>query len=408
VETSSNKEAKSGVNEYDGQALATSTNSVVVSLNYRIGSLGFLAHPALTASNPEHTSGNYGLLDVILALRWVQSNIASFGGDRSHVMLFGQSAGAIDTCALVSSPLAHGLFSTALMESGNCGAESFTDRYVTGNKFVDAVHCTNVEDVVACLQNAPINALALQGDTGFLTGMVAEFKGQVDPKHIVDLPFAPTVDNYVLEDVPSEVIKAGKHNHVPLVIGTNAEEMSLLLPSFVISNCLEYEAIVNHMLPDVGSSLLAAYPCDKNDETKSAERQFVSAVTDAFFTCPSRRALRAAAASQSEPVYRYLFSHAYSSGPKAGDGAYHTAEIPYVFGTFGSIPYTPTTGEAALSQQMQRFWTSFAASGNPNGTAGSSWSRYDPIADSAIQLDVPLGTTSRIDASGCDFWDTVQ
>ena len=112
-----------GQNVYDGQARANAQHAVVVSFNYRVGVLGFLAHPALKAANPENTTGNYGLLDALLALQWVQDNAAAFGGDNTHVMLFGQSAGAFNTCALVASPLAHGLFSSALMESGNCAAE---------------------------------------------------------------------------------------------------------------------------------------------------------------------------------------------------------------------------------------------------------------------------------------------
>jgi para-nitrobenzyl esterase len=401
------KVSKAGVNLYDGQALATSANAVVVTVNYRIGALGFLAHPALAAASPDHTTGNAGLLDVLMALHWVQDNIASFGGDKTHVMLFGQSAGAINTCSLVASPLAHGLFSSALMESGNCAAEPRADRYAIGEKFANALACDLVPDVVRCLQNAPLPAVVLNGGFGFVRTLVAEFSKAVDPGHIPDLPFGPTVDGYVLDDTPQATIAAGKHNHVPLVIGTNADEMTFLIPSFAISSCLEYETIVLHMMPNDAPRMFAAYPCNKLDQ-KSGEHQFVKSMTDAFFTCPSRRALRAAHASQSEPVYRYLFTHTYTSGPKASDGAYHTAEIPFVFGNFGWIPYTPTSDETALSRQMQMFWLNFAATGMPGASAGVAWNAYDPTADDALRLDTPLGTTSAIDATGCAFWDSVQ
>jgi para-nitrobenzyl esterase len=337
----------------------------------------------------------------------VQDNIASFGGDKTHVMLFGQSAGAIDTCSLVSSPLAHGLFSSALMESGNCAAETRADRYAIGEGFVKSLLCNDAPDVVKCIQHAPLSAIVVDGGLGFVKTLVKEFSSAVDPKRIPDLPFGPTVDGYVLEDMPLATIAAGNHNHVPLVIGTNADEMTFLIPSFAISSCLEYEALVKHMLPNDASRMLGAYPCNKGDQ-KSGERQFVSAMTDAFFTCPSRRALRAAAASQSEPVYRYLYTHAYASGPKASRGAYHTAELPFVFGSFGWIPYTPTNDEMTLSHQMQTYWRNLAATGNPNGGGPLSWNAYDPIADEALRLDTPLGTASAIDAAGCDFWDAVQ
>jgi para-nitrobenzyl esterase len=319
-------------------------------------------------------------------------------------MLFGQSAGAIDSCALLASPLAHGLFSSVLMESGNCAAESLESRYARSATIATASNCAHARDVVACLQGAPLSSLLLTGG-GVFAGAFAKqvWTKSTDASRISDLPFGPTVDGYVLEDTPEATLEAGKHNHVPLVIGTNAREVAFHIPSFAVPNipiasCAEYAAIVGTMFPGLAAQLLTKYPCNPLDRT-AGYRQLIAVATDAFFTCPSRRALRAAAATQVEPVYRYLFTHG---------NAKHTDELFYVFDTFASMPLTPTPAESALSQQMQSYWFNFAASGNPNGAGLPYWNAYDPRVDNALELDTPIGETSGIDAAGCNFWDTVQ
>jgi para-nitrobenzyl esterase len=396
---------------YDGQALATAQNAVVVSFNYRVGAFGFLAHPALTASNPEHTSGNYGLLDAMLALQWVQDNIASFGGDKTRVMLFGESSGAINTCALLASPLAHGLFSSALMESGNCAAQPLSYQYNFGTKLADAAGCSSASDVVACLQSVPAARLAEIGTVGFVAGVVSEvLNPNLDPKSFQTLPFNPTVDGYVLDDSPLATIQAGKHNHVPLLIGTNAQELNVIGTPFAITTCAGVVAVAHYWFPSVASQLLAAYPCNLLDSVLDpalAAQDAGQAISDGFFTCPSRRAARAAAAAQTEPVFRYVFTH---GTPYFGlnIGAFHGSELPYVFGTFSALLYSPTPAESALSGQMQTFWRNFAASGDPNGTGLPTWSQYDPMADDSLGLDTPIGNISAFEAAGCDFWDTVQ
>jgi para-nitrobenzyl esterase len=398
-----------GPNVYDGQTLADSQNAVVVSFNYRVGVLGFLAHPALTAATPEHTSGNNGLLDAIQALHWVQDNIAAFGGDKTHVMLFGQSAGAFNTCALVASPLAKGLFSSALMESGNCAAEPLSFNYNFGTNIVDAMGCSNAPDIVACMQNAPLAPLVEITGVGFLAAYVGQAIGPIDPKHTSTLPFGPTVDGYVLDDVPLATIQAGKHNHVPLVIGTNASEVNFVADPAVIVGCLGAQVLAHAWFPSFADQLLSAYQCQILNPLSGAHA-LGQAATDAIFTCPSRRAARAMVANQTEGVYRYLFTHVtpYVGGVAEIAGAFHTSEIPYVFDSFAGVLYNPTPAESALSQQMQSYWTNFAATGNPNGPGLPTWSQYDPTADNALQLDTPIGNVSGFEAYACDVWDTVQ
>ena len=396
-----------GDNSYpgaDGQALAAAEHAVVVSFNYRLGALGFLAHPALAAATPQHTTGNYGLLDAVRALQWVQDNIAAFGGDKAHVMLFGQSAGAINTCALVASPLAHGLFSSALMESGNCAAESLSYRYARGEAVAAAAGCALAPDVKACLQSAPLSAIVQGAGATFAGSVLSQVATtSVDAAHIEDLPFGPTIDGYVLGDTPLATIAAGKHNRVPLVIGTNSQEFGYfispsLVPQIPIASCVEYAGVVTGLFPGIAIPLLETYPCNPLDPS-SGYRQLVAVLTDAFFTCPSRRVARAAAATQAEPVYRYLFTHG---------AAVHTAEVPYVFGTFATVPYAPTPSELALSSEMQAYWVHLAATGDPNGPGLPAWSPYAPALDNAQQLETPVGEVTSYEAAGCNFWDTVQ
>jgi para-nitrobenzyl esterase len=385
----------------NGQALANTGNAVVVSFNYRVGALGFLAHPALTASSPHGSSGNYGLLDALLALQWVQTNIAAFGGDSTHVMLFGQSAGAINTCALVASPLAHGLFTSAVMESGNCAAEPYSDRYATGGVVAASVGCASAPDVVRCLQSVPMTTLVQNAGATYVGSVLSQvLTASTDAAHIEDLPFGPTVDGYVLEATPEATIQAGAHNHVPLIIGTNAQEFAAFIPPNVfpqgdVASCATYAGLAAVALPDLATPLLEAYPCNPLDPT-SGYRQLVAVVTDAFFTCSSRRALRAAASTQSEPVYRYQFTHG---------GARHGAEVMYVFGSF---PSSPSSAESALSQQMQSYWVNLAATGSPNGAGLPAWRAYAPAVDNALLLDTPIGDAASLDATGCGFWDAEQ
>jgi para-nitrobenzyl esterase len=396
-----------GESFYDGQALANAQNAVVVVFNYRLGALGFLANPALAAANGQHTTGNYGLQDALLALQWVQDNIASFGGDKTHVMLFGESAGAINTCALLASPLAHGLFSSALMESGNCAAETLTARYAYGTKLVDSLNCSHAPDVVACLQHAPMASIVDNGGIDYVTAIGKEVFSAIDPKQIQQLPFGPTVDSVVLDDVPLATIQAGKHNHVPFAVGTNAQEFDFITDPLAILGCSGITTVAKLMFPTLYRQVLALYPCQRSP--LASAREIGQGVTDSFFTCPSRRVARAAATTQTEPVYRYLWTHVTPYlGVLGTFGAFHGSEVPYVFRTFAGLFYSPTPAEKALSDQMQRYWRNFAATGDPNGAGLPTWSQYEPTADNAVRLDIPIGSVSRFEAAQCDFWDTVQ
>lgn len=387
-------------NLYDGQALAEREHAVVVTTNYRLGSLGFLAHSALDAENPAgRRSGNYGILDLVSSLTWVKKNIASFGGDASHVMIFGESAGALNTCVLVASPLAAGLFSSALMESGGCAAPTTASRETAGNALSTKVGCANEPDVAACLRGK--SAADLVNGSAGLTDLLAS-----DLLHTWDMPYGPSVDGYVLTEEPMSAFKSGHYNHQPFAIGSNANEMELFITPGSVNTCSDYESMVKTRLGPLATQALTLYPCTSYLLPRMA---IVALATDAAFTCGARRIARAVASSPSAPpVFRYYYTHVRDYGPMAALRAAHTAELPFVFQTWSSTEaYVATPAESALSDSMEGYWARLGATGDPNGGGALPWTAYQPANDNVIVFDDAISTTSAVNSAKCDFWDSV-
>jgi len=387
-------------NQYDGQKLADSQHAVVVSFNYRVGAFGFLAHPALSAESDHKVSGNYGLLDAIQALKWVRANIAKFSGDPSRVMFFGESAGAFNTCALVSSPLAKGLFSAALMQSGTCEAPTMEYRYGKGEEVAKAVKCDGATNIAACLRSASIEDLVALAPLELSAG-----PEKVDLGHYSDLLFGTSVDGYVLPDVPLKRIAAGLHNPVPMVIGSNANEAEIFVQQGTLLTCGDVTDRLNANFDDASivKKISDLYPCS----FLNPRRSYVDGVSDMVFTCAARRALRAVAKGGKAAGYRYYFKHTYQLGPEAVLRAFHTAEIPFVFGTFSSLGYVPTPGESKLSETIQSYWGHFAATGTPTAAGAPLWEAYVASRDNAIVLDTTIEATDGIQTEKCDFWDSL-
>lgn len=371
---------------YDGRELAERGGAVVVTINYRIGQLGWLAHPALSAERPEGVSGNWGLLDQVAALRWVQAEIAAFGGDPAKVLVFGESAGGRNVCTLVATPAAAGLFQRALVQSGSCGfLEALAEAEAYGGMVATAAGCDGAADVAACLRglDAATIAATLPSDVGALAGS----------------DYNPIVDGVVLPEMPVDALAAGTHHHAPFAIGANADETGREAPA--IATVEEYEALVRAQFGGLGDAILAQYPAAAYPTPRKA---YVALTSDARFICPSRRFARAAAAGQAEPVWRYLFAHA--PGPL---GAVHGLELVYLFRTFAVIPgYTPTAADLAVSDAMIGWWSRFAAAGDPNGAGPAAWPEYaSDGSDRTLVIDDPPASVDGIRAAQCDFWDTL-
>lgn len=401
--TGGSNQAMPGGNAYDGQTLATSQNAIVVTFNYRLGALGFLAHPSLAKASPQGVSGNYGLLDAISALRWVKRNAKAFGGDPSRVMIFGESAGAIDTCMLLASPLASGLFSSALMESGWCETPRTSERHGQATEFLKKIGCTDDANVTTCLRNVSVDKI-VQAENAAVFSNSMFTDGAIDPSSFHRLAFGPNVDGYVLPDAPLTRFAQGKHNPVPVIAGTNSREAALFIPSGMVSSCLTYSVLLKRGFPKDATELEKLYPCD-NLDSHSAQDRVVDIFSDIAFTCPTRRALRALSKGQRAPLRRYFFTHGLDHGPLASLGAAHTAELPFVWGTFSAISYTPTAPETELSKRIQSYWGAFVANGDPNVAGSPSWPVDDANHDSPLKLDTDGVGVQAISPARCDFWD---
>jgi para-nitrobenzyl esterase len=383
-------------NLYDGHALASREQAVVVTPNYRLGALGFFADPSLDAESPHGVSGNQGTLDQIAALKWVQDNIARFGGDPSRVLLFGESAGAINTCTLVASPLAAGLFSRAMMESGGCGAHSQAAMKATSLALAKKLSCTT--DVAGCLRG--LTTAELVGATDSFADMLKDLT-QFKPEEglVGAMPWSSSVDGYVLPDFPLAVIAGGHHNKVPLGVGSNSNEGAIFAPAGTVL-CSQYESDMKAIFGSNSAKVLAQYPCHAL-QPRQAE---IDAITDFLFTCTARHTARAAAASGS--VFRYFFTHGASYGLEQSLGAYHSAELAYVFNTFGAKAYIPTPGEKTLAADIEDYWGSLAATGSP-ATGALGWPAYKQPGEQVLHLDTTLSTSSDARPTQCDFWDAL-
>ena len=373
---------------WDGADLAARTGSIVVTLNYRGGVLGFLAHGSLG----EH-AGNYGLLDQLAALRWVQTNIAEFGGDRARVLLFGVSQSADAVCDLVASPLSKGLMSAALMESGRCTAvTTAAAAQTTAQTLAHAVGCDTVADPARCLRDVDAGTVTLAG------------KGS---------NWLSTIDGLVLQDVPWKVIASGAHNHIPFIVGSNSAETAQdyfrQYPAGMTEE--QYEAVALAAFGgdrNLTEQAMALYP--PKDFGGDPRAALIAASTDGTFGCIARFTARAFASGQREPVWRYYFTHALDNdAPWHAQGAWHVLETVFVFGHVAKFDgaYQPSAAEDVLSADLAGYWSRLAANGDPNGSGAVAWPRYDATRDTYLQLDETTQAGEAFLPEKCGFWDAV-
>jgi para-nitrobenzyl esterase len=372
---------KDGVDLYDGAQLAAHGDVVVVTLNYRIGPFGYLAHPALAAEDPHHSTGDYGLLDQLAALAWVQRNIAAFGGDPQRVTIFGQSAGAISTGALYASPLARGLFAGAILHSGNGDAIPLRKAERGGITLAHQLGCDRAEPAatVACLRAQSATAIAAALPESFAPD------GQ---------KYGPVVDGYALPAKPIELVERGQHNHVPLIVATTSNEYSTMIHSYIdgpISTADDYAAMVARRFPRMASRLVAEYPATAYATPLAA---YTAMWGDVGFTCQSNWLADAAAAHQHEPVYRFVFDHGYA-GKLERFGAGHGMDLYMVFHNLP--PYiTFDASEQQLSQQLTSVWAAFAHGTAPDWPARGTHGETE-VLDRTLHAAAPA-------TDHCAFW----
>lgn len=357
-------------NLYDGSTLAANGDVVVVALNYRLGALGFLAHPALTADpGGRGSSGNYGLEDQLLALRWVKDNIRAFGGDPDNVTLFGESAGSACTCALLGTPAAQDLVQRAIMQSGAClGFESsLEDAEVRGETTVASLGCTG-PDTLACLR--------AKSATQIVT-MSSDLIGSLTQQR-----WRPIVDGVVIPEI-AEI----RPVMVPIIVGTNRNEGGQFGLLAATDALYKSRVAGYYPNPDDAQRVLDAYSATKLGSPAAA---FSALVTDSLFVCPSRRLARAAAAAG---VKTWVYSFAYGN-------AFHADDVPFVFGLADA-----NSGEQEVAGAMLSAWAAFAHNADPNDGSLPSWPAYDAANDQHMIFDAPPAIGTGLKAAECDLLD---
>src|SRR5579883_430957 len=356
-------EGSGAVPVYDGERLAR-RGLVVVTVNYRLGVFGFLAHPELTKESDHRASGNYGTLDQIAALQWVQMNIAAFGGDPGRVTIAGQSAGASSVHNLVASPLAKGLFHRAIAESGS-GVTS-NNRTVTleeaeraGLKFAESRGAKSI---------AALRAISWQDlVSGTRTGNASSFR--------------PIVDGWVLPESPESRIAHGLQNDVPTLTGLNADEGSSAADYGMVP-AADFTQQVRKRSGELADDFLNLYPFGSDQEAGAMEK--TSAREQGLVSMYLWAAHRSRTAKTK--VFTYYWTHAEPGPDQQRYAAFHTSEVPYVFDTLHESKRPWTDGDHKLAELLGSYWFNFAASGDPNGAGLPPWPAFTDKQAQTMEL----------------------
>lgn len=389
---------------------------VVVTVNFRVGRLGFLVHPELSAESGHGASGNYCLMDQIASLQWVQRNIAAFGGDPGCVTVAGQSSGSYSACYLMVSPLAKGLFHRVIGQSGA--------------NFGPIGESTEIGDTVQALDAAERSGLMLAERLGArsLVELRSRSVHEIQMARLDDgLPPGPgydpnamlrgrgafdtgnpVIDGYVLPDTARALFAAGAHHDVPLLTGTTSHEQGFTVrPPATLAGMAEY---ARELLRNGAARYLELYPAASDAEAQDTSGY---ANGDRLFTWQNFYWAREQALRGECPAFLYRFSHeppmpqgkSYLENPGRASRAYHGAEIPYAFGTLASteIPYQPD--DLRLAEQVTSYWANFIRNGDPNGAGLPDWSAFDPATPEAMFLEPCPRMAALPNLARILFWD---
>lgn len=373
---------------------------VLVTINYRLGPFGYIAHPALSADDPRGVSGNYGLLDQVAALDWIKNNIDVLGGDPNNVTIFGESAGAQSVSEIMSTPLSEGLFHKAILQSGSSsynanGLDTAIDGRLTmheaGLDFFDGLVSADAD--ASQLREIPAD---------YIVAHIA------NKQHLGGYAL-PTVDGVVIPKLMGQAIGDGSIHNVPVLAGYNADEATLFYPSMNVPTVLEPEfpealedrlALLADIYGDVDAdALIQLYGLDDPDTYQAAETDMLG---DDLFGVHMRY-LAAANVAQNAPTYLYHFTRVPPSKSQT-IGAFHASEIFFVFGSHSPLAGL-TEEDELLTEAMGVYWTNFAKTGDPNGAGVPAWPAYDPAADEWMTFNPSIEVKADVRAEKLDIME---
>jgi len=375
---------------YDGSQFAR-RGVVFVSINYRLGALGYAAFRELIGEQAGHpAAGNYGLLDQIAALRWVNANIAQFGGDPTNVTIFGESAGGVSVCALLASPLAEPWFARAISQSGPCSASmrrllfanGSLDAAVTqGDRIKQRLDCSDV-DVAGCLRARSADEFVAAGQ-----GAVASSSGE---------SYAEIIDDHALDRSLRDAVRDGVAARKPFMIGVNQDETTTLIPiAQRPANAAAYEALVRQRTPLIANAVLLQYPASAYTPVWQA---WTAINSDVGFICPAARAARDHAA-RGNPVHAYYLTQSLPDRPELG--AFHALDIGFLFGELAQFD----AGIQQLARDMKDLWVTYAIDGVPRVDGLPAWPLHPSTTQAGLELRAS-GITPRLGYRDdfCGFW----
>lgn len=375
---------------YDGAALASRGEVITVTLNYRLGVLGFLAHPDLAEDSRDDASGNYGLQDQLAALEWIRDNIAAFGGDPGQVTVAGESAGGESVCVLGATPLAEDLVDGIIGGSGACMGT--TGNAESGDQF----------DTREAATDAGLRLSEALGGATLEEMRAMPLDRLLEAAEPLASHWRPFIDGHVLPASPADIYTAGDQLDVPTLVGSNADEASLVLALPPDTDVDEYHETVRADHGEDAERFLELYPGQTEEQVLDS---LLQAQTDMVMTRAMHRWARLQTRTGASGAYLYHFAHV---PPEAGleeYGAYHGAEVAYAYDNLGAdsdADYTET--DYRLRDQMGAYWVNFARTGDPNGPGLPAWPTVEEDPDQVMEFDGGSSVAPRPRPEAVDFW----
>jgi len=390
---------------YEGTTLAQRGDVVVVTINYRLGPFGFLAHPALM--DELGRTGNYGIYDMLEALRWTKKNIGNFGGDPGNVTIFGESAGGISVGLLLASPLGKDLFHKAIIESGPVILLTSTlDKALEeGKEGAGLLGCADPGTAADCLKNVPA------GEIMKVVPPTMSFISETESKG--GLPYMPISGTDLLpEPMVSTIRKGDFDRNIPVILGSNKDEAAYFTASKKIETEEEFNSVYNEYAESAreafgidafSANLLSKYPLSSYQTPKKA---FNDIFCDVAFTCPTRLLAKQLTAKQPD-VYLYHFVKSpQENGPMADWGAFHGSELAFVFGNFSFMGIKFNSKDnRVLASKMIGYWSSFARDGRPHVEGLPEWPRFTPEKGGYLELGNEIIPGENLKKEQCDIME---